>query len=190
MKDFTLSKSRQYSHYRAVTNTALPPAGSYPPAFARAVAVLLGDEGSYSCNPADPGGETNFGICKHEYPNIDIKSLSRDDAIAIYFRDWWRRYCYSDLPGPIGAKLFGLAVNIGPEHAARCLQRALRACGRPVEEDARVGASTRIAAAAANQLALMAALRSEAAGYYRLLAASDHRRASEFLKGWLNRAYE
>ena len=190
MKDFTLSKSPQNSHYRAVTNICLPPAGSYPPAFARAVALLLGDEGGYSCNPADPGGETNFGICKREYPHTDIKSLTRDDAIAIYFRDWWRRYGYSDLPGPIGAKLFGLAVNIGPDHAARCLQRALRACGRSVEEDALVGASTRSAAAAANQLALMAALRAEAAGYYRLLAANDHQRGGEFLKGWLNRAYE
>jgi lysozyme family protein len=174
-----------------VTNTYLQPAGSYPPAFARAVALLLVDEGGYSCNPADPGGETNFGISKRQYPQTDIKSLTRDDAIAIYFRDWWRRFCYSDLPGPIGAKLFGLAVNMGPAHAARCLQRALRACGRPVDEDALVGASTRAAAAAANQLALIAALRSEAAGYYRLLAANEHpNSATEFLNGWLNRAYE
>ncbi len=174
-----------------MANTYSLPAGSYPPAFARAVDLLLVVEGGYSCNPADPGGETNFGISKREYPYTDIKSLTRDDAVAIYFRDWWRRYCYSDLPGPIGAKLFGLAVNMGPEHAARCLQRALRACGRPVEEDACAGASTRAAAAAANQLALMAALRSEAAGYYRLLSANEHeKRGSEFLNGWLNRAYE
>jgi lysozyme family protein len=174
-----------------VTNTLLEPAGSYPPAFARAVALLLVAEGGYSCNPADPGGETNFGICKREYPHTDIKSLTRDDAIAIYFRDWWRRYCYSDLPGPIGAKLFGLAVNMGPERATRCLQRALRACGRRVEEDALVGDATRAAAAAVNQIALMAALRSEAAGYYRLLVASKQQnRSSQFLNGWLNRAYE
>jgi lysozyme family protein len=165
--------------------------GSYPPAFARAVALLLGDEGGYVCNLADPGGETNFGICKREYPTTDIKALTRDDAIAIYFRDWWQRYCYSDLPGPIGAKVFGLAVNMGPEHAARCLQRALRACGRPVGEDGLIGTGTRLAAAAVNQLAMMAALRSEAAAYYRLLAASQHHeRAGEFLNGWLNRAYE
>ena len=191
MKDFTLSESPRNDHHRAVTNTYLQPTGSYPPAFARAVALLLGDEGGYSRNPADPGGETNFGICKREYPSTDIDSLTRDDAIAIYFRDWWQRYSYSDLPGPIGAKVFGLAVNMGPEHAARCLQRALRACGRPVAEDAVVGASTRTAAAAVNQLALMAALRSEAAAYYRLLSANHHPAGTaEFLNGWLNRAYE
>jgi lysozyme family protein len=191
VKDFTLSESLRNDHHGAVTNTYLQPTGTYPPAFARAVALLLGDEGGYSRNPADPGGETNFGICKREYPATDIKLLTRADAMVIYFRDWWERYCYSDLPGPIGAKVFGLAVNMGPEHAARCLQRALRACGRPVVEDAVVGASTRVAAAGANQLALMAALRSEAAAYYRLLAANqNHERNAEFLDGWLNRAYE
>ena len=174
-----------------MTNTLLESDGSYPPAFARAVAILLAAEGGYSCNPADSGGETNFGICQREYPQLDIKSLTRDDAIAIYFRDWWQRYSYSALPGPIGVKFFGLAVNIGPQHAARCLQRALRACGRKVVEDGLVGEATRAAAAGANQLALMAALRSEAAGYYRLLAGSNqHNSNSQFLNGWLNRAYE
>ena len=167
------------------------PAVSYPPAFARAVTIVLANEGGYTRNPADPGGETNFGICKREYPQVDISRLTRAEAVAIYFRDWWRRYKYSDLPGPIGAKLFDLAVNVGPEHAARCLQRAVRACGRRVAEDGQVGAETRTAAQAANQVALMAALRSEAAGYYRTLAASAHGNgdAREFLTGWLERAY-
>ena len=153
---------------------------------------VLANEGEPTCNSADPGGETRFGISKREYPQLEISSLTREAAVAIYFRDWWRRYHYSDLPGPIGAKLFDLAVNIGPIHAAYCLQRALRACGRRVDEDGLVGENTRAAAPAANQIALMAALRSEAAGYYRTLAAGKHGDdgdASEFLTGWLNRAY-
>jgi lysozyme family protein len=167
---------------------------NYPPAFERAVARLLGDEGGYVDNPADPGGETKFGISRREYPNVDIAALTRAEAVAIYYRDWWQRYRYSELPGPIGAKLFDLAVNIGLDHAVRCLQRALRACGRRVTEDGALGRATIIAAAAANQLALLAALRAEAAGYYRALAALERgRRAGgdlEFLTGWLNRAYE
>ncbi|HEY2525920.1 MAG TPA: glycosyl hydrolase 108 family protein [Candidatus Binataceae bacterium] len=167
---------------------------SYPPAFERAVARLLGDEGGYADNPADPGGATKFGISRREYPDLDIASLTRAQAIAIYYRDWWQRYRYSDLPGAIGAKVFDLAVNIGPDHATRCLQRALRACGRRVAEDGEMGRATATAAAGANQLALAAALRSEAAGYYRALAALERgRRAGgdrEFLSGWLNRAYE
>ena len=167
---------------------------NYPPAFERAIARLLGDEGGSVDNPADPGGATKFGISRREYPDLDIAALTRAEAIAIYYRDWWQRYRYSDLPGPIGAKLFDLAVNIGPEHAMRCLQRALRACGRRVAEDGVMGRATAAAAAGANQLALAAALRAEAAGYYRTLAALERGRRDggdrEFLSGWLNRAYE
>ena len=167
---------------------------SYPPAFARALTRVLNDEGGFTNNPSDPGGATRFGISHREYPDLDIEHLTREQAAAIYFRDWWNRYHYSDLPGVIGAKLFDLGVNIGPDHAARCLQRALRACGRPVPEDGAVGPGTRAAAAAANQLALIAALRSEAAGYYRALAALGRGRRPDadraFLTGWLNRAYE
>jgi lysozyme family protein len=166
---------------------------SFPPAFLRAVATLFRHESSYSNNQADPGGETRFGISSRQYPDVDIASLTSEEATAIYYRDWWKRYDYSDLPGPIGAKIFDLAVNIGPDHAARCLQRALRACGRMLTEDGLLGSETRKAAAAANQVALIAALRSEAAAYYRILAAKsatpdDTNR--EFLRGWLNRAYE
>jgi len=169
-------------------------AKNYPPAFERAIARLLGDEGGYADNPADPGGETKFGITRREYPQLDIAALTRADAVAIYYRDWWQRYRYGELPGPIAAKVFDLAVNIGPGHAVRCLQRALRACGRRVVEDGALGNATIAAVVAANQLAMIAALRAEAAGYYRALAALERgRRAGgdrEFLNGWLNRAYE
>jgi len=166
---------------------------SFPPAFVRAISRLLADEGGYVNNPADPGGETRFGICKRDYPNLDIAALTREQAVAIYYRDWWTRHRYADLPGPIAVKLFDLAVNIGPEHAARCLQRAVRACGKRIPEDGALGPATVAAARVANQLALLAALRSEAAGYYRALAALDRGRRPdadrEFLNGWLNRAY-
>ncbi|MGH7935217.1 MAG: glycoside hydrolase family 108 protein [Candidatus Binataceae bacterium] len=169
-------------------------ASDYPPAFRRAMARVLSDEGGYVDNPADAGGETKFGICKRDYPQLDIKSLTKEAAAAIYYRDWWLRFNYSELPGLAGVKLFDLAVNIGPVHAAKCLQRALRACGKPLLEDGVLGKQTCAAAAAANQLALIAALRSEAAGYYRILAALARGRRPngdrEFLAGWLNRAYE
>jgi lysozyme family protein len=174
-------------------HSILPTALRYPPAFVRAVETILAHEGGYSNDPHDHGGETRFGISKREYPQLDIAFLTREEAIAIYFRDWWQRFHYSDLPGPLAVKVFDLAVNIGPEHAAQCLQRALRACAKRVEEDGVLGATTRAAASAVNQAALMAALRSEAAGYYRVLAALERAKRGvdgEFIKGWLNRAYE
>jgi lysozyme family protein len=165
------------------------PAGAgYPTAFLRAAETLLAHEGGYSDNAADPGGETKYGISAREYPHLDIKSLTREQAIEIYYRDWWRRFHFYELPATAGAKLFDLAVNMGPANAVRCLQRALRACGRRLIDDGALGAETIAAAAAADEQALMAALKSEAAAYYRVLAALDGPR-DEFLAGWLNRAY-
>lgn len=164
------------------------------PAFLSAVERVLADEGGYVDRPSDPGGETKFGIARRGYPALDIKNLTREQAIEIYWRDWWRRYGYGALPSPLSAKMLDLAVNVGPGQAARFLQRALRACGVGVGEDGVLGPATLTAASNANQIALLAALRSEAAGYYRLLAALKrkiHVEAGEdFLDGWLNRAYE
>ena len=167
-------------------------ASDYEPAFLSAVERLLADEGGYADRPRDPGGETRFGISRREYPHLDIKHLSRDQAIAIYWRDWWLKFRYGALPSPLSSKMLDLAVNIGPSQAARCLQRALRACGVMSTENGIVGPITRASASRANQSALLAALRSEAAGHYRLVAASSSATGTgkDFLSGWLNRAYE
>lgn len=182
---------------------------AYPPDFVRAVAIVLAYEGGYVNNPGDPGSETNFGISRRNYPGLDIAHLTRGAAIAIYFRDWWTKFDYERLPGAIAAKLFVLAVNMGHPHAVACLQGALRACGQTIVEDGVLGQLTidsahnvEITSAAAAEpikavpemrikiptpglpSPLVAAIRSEAAGYYRRIG------DPQFLKGWLNRAYD
>ncbi len=167
--------------------------GAYPAAFLRAVSLVLADEGGFVDNPTDPGGATRYGISRRQHPGLDLAALTREDAIAIYFRDFWSRGRYADFPAPVAGKLFDLAVNIGPESAARCLQRALRAAGHRVADDGVPGDLTVAAARAAEPQALLSALRSEAAAHYRLVAAlwPGGRAVAEreFLQGWLNRAY-
>ena len=166
----------------------------YTPEFLIAVDRVLRSEGGYSSNPADPGGATKFGISAREYPRLDIAALTRDAAVKIYWGEWWLKFGFARLPTAAAAKTFDLAVNIGSTHAIVCLQRALRACGHRVSEDGALGAETALAATHADGAALISALRSEAASYYRVTAAlSRGRRANadrEFLNGWLNRAYE
>lgn len=170
------------------------PASKYPADFSAAVERVLADEGGFVENAADPGGATNFGISAREYPDLDIAHLTRNAAIAIYYRDWWLKYDFGRLPSAIAAKTFDLAVNIGPGHAITCMQRALRATGHAVREDGAIGDRTARAAAMAPGDALLAALRSEAAGYYRAVAALTRGARDdddlEFLNGWLKRAYE
>ena len=86
---------------------------------------LIGHEGGYVNNPDDPGGETNWGISKRSYPNIDIKNLTRDGAKAIYLRDFWNRIKGDKLYDGVAYQLFDFAVNSGIETAVRYFQRAI-----------------------------------------------------------------
>lgn len=164
----------------------------YDPTFQAAVATVLEHEGGLVDDPADPGGVTNFGISLRAYPQLGadgIRALTRDKAIAIYWTDYWVRYRLGQIPGVlVPVKVMDLMVNAGPEPAAHMLQRALRASGEPVDEDGHIGPATIAAVRAASPVALLAALRSEAAGYYRAIVAAKPER-SRFINGWLNRAY-
>jgi lysozyme family protein len=168
--------------------------------FAAAVALVLAHEGGFQAAPDDPGnwtggkagtGElkgTKYGISAAAYPALDIANLTAADAAAIYRRDWWDRFGLARLPPALGSKLLDAGVNIGMEEAVHCLQRALRAYGRPVGEDGALGAATLAAATTAAPDALLSALREALAGHYRLVAARNPAE-QRFLPGWLARAY-
>lgn len=92
--------------------------------FTKVIDRVLAHEGGYVNHPKDPGGETNWGIAKRSYPNVDIKRLTRDGAIAIYRRDFWDRVQGDKLPPAVAFQVFDAAVNHGPGNAVRWLQRA------------------------------------------------------------------
>lgn len=157
--------------------------------FGPAIASVLGHEGGYVNDPVDAGGETNWGISKRSYPKVDIKNLTRDGAIAIYRRDWWDKYGYERIADQaVATKVFNLAVNMGAKPAHELLQQALRAVDLPTTVDGTLGPQTLLAVSLADPRALLAALRSEAAGFYRVLVARKPTQA-RFKDGWLNRAY-
>src|SRR5690606_20143010 len=113
------------------------------PRFLRAVEVVLAHEGGYVNDPADPGGETKWGISRRSYPELDIASLTREDAIATYYRDWWQRDGYDRLQdGAVATKLLDMAVNMGPATAHKLLQEALVFLGFAVDVDGIIGPQT------------------------------------------------
>lgn len=159
--------------------------------FSIAVETVLRHEGGYVYDPADPGGETKWGISKRSYPHLDIASLTREQAVEIYRWDWWDRYRYERFKSlDVAAKMLDLAVNIGPDPAHRCLQRALHACGqRHVVVDGAIGPQTIGAANNVKPRAmLLAALRAEAAAYYRQLIERNPT-LKKYERGWMRRAY-
>lgn len=180
------------------------------PIFEAAVATVLRHEGHLSEHEADPGGITKWGVSLRFLQGLDpelarelgdvdgdgdvdaddVRRMPRDRAIEIYRRCWWDRYRYGELPYLSAEKIFDLSVNMGPTPAHRLAQRAVRAAtGRRLVEDGILGPVSREAIRSAPADAYLAALRSEAAGFYRELVARQPARQA-FLEGWLNRAYD
>jgi lysozyme family protein len=96
------------------------------PGFDEAFEFLMKWEGGYVNDPTDPGGETNFGISKRAYPDVDIRALTKEKAKKIYKRDYWRVVRAHDLlTYKLCLTLFDFAVNSGTDRAIKALQNAL-----------------------------------------------------------------
>jgi lysozyme family protein len=102
-----------------------------------AFTALIGHEGGYVNDQRDPGGETKYGISKRAYPDVDIASLTIEQAKAIYKRDYWDRARCDELPPAVAFQVFDTAVNSGIGQAIRFLQRAVG-----VADDGQVGPLT------------------------------------------------
>ena len=93
--------------------------------FDKAFEILIGHEGGYVNDPADPGGETKYGISKRSYPDVDIKNLTLAEAKVIYYQDFWVKAHCDEMPPLVAFNVFDAAVNHGRGQAIRFLQRAL-----------------------------------------------------------------
>jgi lysozyme family protein len=138
---------------------------------------LLGHEGGYVHHPNDPGGETNWGISKRSYPDVDIKALTRHAAKAIYRNDFWDRIHGDEMPDGAAFQAFDFAVNSGIETAVRYLQRAVG-----VADDGRWGPETRAAVAAMNEPDIILHLIAERLDFMTRLKGWD-----TFGRGWARR---
>jgi lysozyme family protein len=81
--------------------------------FDAAFAFVVGEEGGYVNNPADPGGETKYGISHKSYPKLDIANLTLDQAKKIYKRDYWDPLNLDQRQDGAALCLFDCAVNMG-----------------------------------------------------------------------------
>ncbi|MGE4334547.1 MAG: glycoside hydrolase family 108 protein [Pigmentiphaga sp.] len=153
--------------------------------FEAAICHTLQWEGEYVDDPHDSGGETNYGISRKAYPDLDIKALTLDQAREIYRRDYWDAVGLGMIRHKrLAVKVFDLGVNVGPKRAVRWLQTAynLVAQGPPLAIDGTVGPVTaRAINAYGHEAALIAAVKYFACHHY--VSLSRHR----FLAGWLNR---
>lgn len=107
----------------------------------KAFSLLMENEGGYVNDSRDSGGETKYGISKRAYPNVDIKSLTLEQAKEIYHRDYWNRCKCDVLPDYLSVAVFDYAVNSGVKRAVKDLQKALNIPADGVVGNQTIGAS-------------------------------------------------
>jgi lysozyme family protein len=110
-------------------------------AFDQAVAFVLAQEGGVSNDPRDPGLLTKYGISARAHPDLDISTLTREDAVAIYRDRYWALCRGDDWPPALAVALFDGAVQHGATQAVRLMQDALG-----VVRDGMIGPQTLAAA--------------------------------------------
>jgi lysozyme family protein len=96
--------------------------------------IVVGHEGGFTANPADPGNwtggtigagtcrGTKFGISAAAYAGLDIENLTLDAAKTLYRRDYWDRISGDHLPPALALLVFDAAINNGVGRATRWLQ--------------------------------------------------------------------
>ena len=170
--------------------------------FMKAVGRTIRHEGGarYTKIVGDAGGETKYGISKRAHPKVNIKALTKDEAIQIYWVKYWLPVYEQMWSDVVACKVFDLHVVMGKYQAHKCIQLALRACGHRVVSDGGIGPKTLKAVKIAldqplnapvylgDSTALLAGIRSEAYGRFREIAAANPVQ-KKFLRGWMNRAY-
>ena len=123
-------------------------------------------EGGYVHDLDDPGGETKFGISKRSHPQVDIKKLTIDEAVEIYYRNYLRPLNLpTTLPLEYRWKIFDIAVNQGPAQAVRIYNAT-----KDNPED------------------YLRVVKLQMQRYVSIVQARPS--SQKFLKGWTNRAFE
>lgn len=149
--------------------------------FDEAFERLLEHEGGYANDSADRGGETKYGISSKAYPHVNVKSLTKEQAKAIYKADFWDAVIFDETPRAIRFALFDMAVNSGVSFAAKQLQKALG-----TYPDGDIGPVTRRAMAlCGNGLKLANRLHAQ-----RLMAMTSMPTWGKHGKGWARRVAE
>jgi lysozyme family protein len=145
--------------------------------FHDAFQMVVGHEGGISDHKDDPGGLTKYGITSRDYPSLDIRNLTLNQARRIYKSDYWDKIHGDDLPGRVAALVFDSAVNQGVSRATKLMQRALQ-----VQVDGVIGKNTLTAAENVDPDEFAVLFGAERALHYASLSTFD-----TFGRGWMRR---
>lgn len=154
--------------------------------FERVMSFVLKWEGDEFENVVgDKGGPTKFGINSASHPDVDLKTLTREQALEIYRESYWNKIKGDKLPYPLDFVMMDYAVNSGVSRATKILQRLIG-----VVDDGILGNNTlKNLSVHPKQLEIAKNILTEREAFLRLIVARNPTQA-KFLKGWLNRTQD
>lgn len=176
--------------------------------FEDAINYVLQWEGEFSDDKDDRGGATKWGISSKSHPNVDIKNLTKEQAIEIYRKEYWEPnqdildFIQTESEkNEVGGNenlikyVFDCLINLGRKNTVLILQRSINASIEEsfrIKEDGVWGEKTKFRFCpflwSDWYYSFNATLKSERAAYYRVLIAKNPS-LQKFEKGWLARAY-
>ncbi|HUU99464.1 MAG TPA: glycosyl hydrolase 108 family protein [Bacteroidales bacterium] len=168
---------------------------NYPEVFNKCIKVILKNEGGYGNHPADPGGETKYGIAdasdgnkdgmvdidRDGHGDVPVKDLTVDQAKEIYFKKYWIPMNLDGIRSEeLVLQVFDFGVNAGPATSVKLLQRVVGAV-----VDGKCGPKTCRKANYFEGDVSEAFRKARKQFYFDLIARKPH--LDVFIAGWLNR---
>lgn len=153
--------------------------------FEKIIRHTLKWEGGYVWDKDDSGGETKYGITKRQYPYLNIKNLTEDEAIEIYHQDYWKSYHDAINSYKVAGRLFDISVNMGHENPNKMLQRAANSLGGNLIVDGIIGPLSLSAINRCDEEDLYSEFYNLIKSRYERISHYGNNR--KFLRGWMNR---
>jgi lysozyme family protein len=172
---------------------------SIPQNALNAIHTIIGVEGGNANDPDDHGGKTNFGISdlrdgKEDglidinldgIGDVDPENLTREQAICIFYKDYWLANQCDKLPECIALIVFDIAVNQSAVFARKSLQRIIGAT-----PDGIIGSNTLAKLnGISNSLVLHDLTKRRCLRYAKKVKDSSQHKQVKYLRGWLDRAF-
>jgi len=155
------------------------------------------NDGEYHRDPR--GIETKWGVASTAYPDLDIKALTKPEAMEIARSNYWVPARVTVAPPKVQYALFDMAYNAGTATAVRLLQRAMNnvvaARGYdwdPLTTDGQAGPKTqqRMLALHREDAFVLRCFVYQRMDYYTSLLQARPEEYGTSYNGWLRRALE
>ena len=141
--------------------------------------------GGHTNDPDDKGGETKWGISKRSHPELNIKTLTFQQAQEVYYKRYYNvMYDYiSD--NAIAFKLFDMGILTGTNKAVKLLQKEIVKNGYLIRIDGIFGPLTLTALNLCKGPLTYERYVTRYNKYFKLISLKWNNK--KYLKGWLNR---